>query len=168
MYRKEFSKASQEWLWTDADQNDSFSDSSYLFPIQPILQKEVMIARTEANSILYLGWFNEGHLLLIGSNSEMFFGRTIALPDDAVIDYLIKWVQLAPAVDHSPALNRPCLRTWTQMSYFLSLSTSSVFPLHFAMSRTFYSVQRAKRQGGGNNFLVTLVCSRDKLSTIHY
>ena len=38
MFRKQLSKASQEWLWTDADQNDSFSDSSYLFPIQRILQ----------------------------------------------------------------------------------------------------------------------------------
>ena len=38
MYRKKLSKASQEWLWTDADQNDSFSDSSFLLPIQPILQ----------------------------------------------------------------------------------------------------------------------------------
>ena len=55
MYRKKFSKASQEWLGTDADQNDSFSDSSCLFPIQPILQNEAMIGRTEANTILDLG-----------------------------------------------------------------------------------------------------------------
>ena len=55
MYRQKLSKASQEWRWTDADQNDSFSDSSYLFPIQRILQNEVMIARSEANSILDLG-----------------------------------------------------------------------------------------------------------------
>ena len=37
MCRKKLSKASQEWLWTDADQNDLFSDSSYLSPIQPII-----------------------------------------------------------------------------------------------------------------------------------
>ena len=53
--QKKLSKASQEWLWTDADQNDWLSDSSYLFPIQRILQNEVMIARTEANSLLDLG-----------------------------------------------------------------------------------------------------------------
>ena len=55
MYRKEFSKASQEWLWAEADQNDSGSDSSYLFPIQRILQNEVMIGRTEIYSGLDLG-----------------------------------------------------------------------------------------------------------------
>ena len=55
MYRKKLSKVSQEWLWTDVDQKDSFSDSSYLFPIQRIFQNEVLIARTEANSILDLG-----------------------------------------------------------------------------------------------------------------
>ena len=54
MYREELSKASQEWLWTDADQNDSFSDSSYLFHVQHILQNEVIIVRTEANSIIDL------------------------------------------------------------------------------------------------------------------
>ena len=37
MYRKKIFKASQELAWTDANQNDSFSDSSYLFPIQRIL-----------------------------------------------------------------------------------------------------------------------------------
>ena len=55
MCRKKSSKASQEWLWTDADQNDPSSDSSYLFPIQRILQNWVLIVRTEANSILDLG-----------------------------------------------------------------------------------------------------------------
>ena len=55
MDRKKLSKASQEWLWTDVDQNDSFSDPSYLFFIQRILQNEVMIAKIEANSILDLG-----------------------------------------------------------------------------------------------------------------
>ena len=84
-------------------------------------------------------------------------GRTIVLPDDAVIDCLIKWAQLAPAVDHSPALNRPCLHAWTQLTYFLSSPISSVFPLHFAMSRIFHFAQCPKRQGGVNNFRVTLV-----------
>ena len=40
---------------TDADQNDSFSDSFYLFPIQRILQNEFLTAGTEADSILDLG-----------------------------------------------------------------------------------------------------------------
>ena len=55
MYRKKSSKASQEWLWTDADQNDSFSVFSYLSPMQLILQSYVLMARTEANSVLDLG-----------------------------------------------------------------------------------------------------------------
>ena len=117
MYRKELSKASQEWRWNDADQNDLFSDSSYLFPIQCILQNWVMIAR--ADSILDLGRFNEGYLLLVGSSTVTFFRRTIALHDDAIIDCLIKWVQSAPAVDHSPALNHPGLPAGTQLAYLL-------------------------------------------------
>ena len=135
MYGKQFVKTSQELLWTDTDQNDSFSDSSYLFPIQRILQNEVMIARTEANSILDLGQFNEGYLLLVGPDLITFFGRTITVPYDVVIGWLIKWVQLTPALNHSPALNRPCLRASRQLTYSLSFSTHSVFPLHFAMSR---------------------------------
>ena len=76
---------------------------------------------------------------------------------------LIAWlngVQLASAVDQSPALNRPCLRAWTQLTYFLSFSTSSVFPLYFAMSKISYFIQCPKCRGGGgsvNNFKVTLV-----------
>ena len=143
MYRKKLSKASQELLWSDADRNDSFSDSSYPFPS---LQNWIVIARTGACPFLDLEKFNEGCLLLVGSNSVTFFGRIIALPDDAIMDWLIKWTHLAPAVDRSPALNRLCLRAWTQLTYFLSFSTSSVFPLHFAMSRIFISssVQNAK------------------------
>ena len=55
MWREKLLKASQEWLWTDADQNDSFSDASYLFPVQQIFQNQVMIARTAANSVLDRG-----------------------------------------------------------------------------------------------------------------
>ena len=126
MYRKKFRREVR--FWTDKDQNDSFSDSSYLFPIQRILQNEVMIVRNEANSILDLGWFNEGYPLLVGSNSGTFFSSTIASRDDTVIDCLIKWVQLAPAVDHGPALNRPCLRAWTQLTYFPSCSYQFSLP----------------------------------------
>ena len=64
---------------------------------------------------------------------------------------------LALAVYHNPALNRPCLRAWTQLTYFLSLSTSSVFPSHFAMSRIFYLAQCPKHQGDVNNFRGTVV-----------
>ena len=55
-----------------------------------------------------------------------------------------------------PSLNLPCLRVWKQLTYFLSFSTSSVFPLHFAMSEIFYF---ARGGGGGivNNFWPTLV-----------
>ena len=63
-------------------------------------------------------------------------------------DCLVKWVRLAPAVDHSPDLNRPCLRAWTQLTYFLSFSTISVFSLPFVMSRMFYLAQCPKRQRG--------------------
>ena len=87
----------------------------------------------------------------------MLFARTIVLRDEAVIDCLIKWVQLAPAVDHSPVLNCPGLRAWTQLTYLLSSSTSAVVSLRFAMSRVFYFPQCPKRQGGVNNFRVTLV-----------
>ena len=55
LYRKKLSKTSREWLGIDAKPNDSLSDSSYLFLIQRILQNEVIIARTKANSILDLG-----------------------------------------------------------------------------------------------------------------
>ena len=47
--------------------------------------------------------------------------------------------------------------TCTQLTYFLSFSTGSVFPLHFGMSRIFYFVQGPKRQGSVSNFRVTLV-----------
>ena len=117
MYGKEFSKPSQEWLWNDANQNDSFSDFSYLFPIQCILQNEVKIATTEANAFLDLGQFNEACVLLMGSNTVTFFGRTVAFCGDAVIDCLVKWVQFTPAVDHSPALS-PCLDTANLLSLF--------------------------------------------------
>ena len=43
-------------LWKEPDQHDSFSDSSYLFPIQRVLQNQVITARTEANSILPRSW----------------------------------------------------------------------------------------------------------------
>ena len=147
MYGKKLSKASQELLWTDADQNDSFSNSSYLFPIQRILQNEVMIARTEANSILDLEWFNVGHLLLVGSNSGTFFGKTTALRGDAVIDCLVRWVQWAPAVYHSPSLDRSCLHAWTQLTYLFSLLPVQSSPFYFAMSRIFYFAQCPNRQG---------------------
>ena len=83
--------------------------------------------------------------------------RTPMLFNGWLIDWL--WVKLAPAVAHSPALNRPCLRAWIQLTYFLSFPTSSIFPLPFAMSRIFYFAQCPKRQGGVNNFRVTLVFS---------
>ena len=155
MYRKKLSKASQEWLWTEADQNDSFSDSSYKFPIQRILQNEVMTARTQANSILDFG--NFGCLVVVGSNSETCLERTITLHYDAVIDCLIKWVQLAPAFDHSPALNRSslCLDTADLLSLFLyqfSLSFSPCYEPNFL----FRPVSKTSR-GGVNNFRATLV-----------
>ena len=89
MYRKEFSKVSQDLRWSDADQNDSFSDSSYLFPVQRILQNWAMIARTEANSILDVGLLNEKYPLLVGSSSGTFFGKTNAL---GVMQWLIAWL----------------------------------------------------------------------------
>ena len=88
----------------------------------------------------------------------MFFGKIIALRDDAVIDCLIKWAQLAHAVDHNPALNHPCLRAWTPLSYFPSLFLpvqSSLFTLLWAEFFISASVQNAK--GDVNNFRVTLV-----------
>ena len=45
-----------------------------------------MIARTEVNSVLDLGYFNEGYLLLVGPDSVKVFGWATASGDDAVID----------------------------------------------------------------------------------
>ena len=70
---------------------------------------------------------------------------------------MIKWVQSTLAFNHSPSLNRSCFPAWIQLTYFLSLSTNSVFRFVFAMSRFFSFVQGQKRQGGVNNFKVTLV-----------
>ena len=74
---------------------------------------------------------------------------------------LIAWLNecswhLLSSFDHSLALNYPCLRAWTQLTHILC-STSSVFPLYFAMSKSFHFVQCPKRQGGVNSFTVTLV-----------
>ena len=93
---------------------------------------------------------NERCLLLAASNLVTFFGTTIALHNEAVIDWLIKWVQLASAVDRSPVLDHSGLRAWTQLTYFLSFYTSSVFPFHFAVNRIFISssVQTQTPRGG--------------------
>ena len=74
---------------------------------------------------------------MVGTGSETSFGMLPFLTLDAVIDWLIKWVQLTPAFDHNPVLNRFCLRIWTQLTYFLSFPTISVWSLYFAMSRVF-------------------------------
>ena len=79
------------------------------------------------------------------------------LRNHAVIDRLFKWVQLTPAFNHSPVLNRSCLRAWTQLTSFLSLSTIPVSPLYFAMSRVFVSSRVQNAKGSVNNFLVALV-----------
>ena len=98
-------------------------------------------------------------LRLVESNSITFSGRTIALRDAAVVDCLIKRVQLTPAVDHSLALDCPRLRAWTQLTYFLSFSISSVVPLHFTMNKISFFAQCPKDQGSVNNFRMTLVCT---------
>ena len=79
-----------------------------------------MIARTEANSI-FLSNSMKG-ISFGGIQIDNVSRQTIASRDDAVIDCLIKWVQLALDVDHSPALNRLCLRVWTQLTYLLAFS----------------------------------------------
>ena len=111
-----------------------------------------MIARNEANSIPNPGWFNEGRLLLVGSNPVPFL---VGLLLYLMMHSLIAW--LNEAVDHSPVLNRPGLPSWTQLTYFLSVLTSSVFLLHFAMNKIFYFAQCPKRQRGINNVEMTLV-----------
>ena len=146
MYRKTFSKASQEWLWTDADQNDSFSDSSYLPPIQRILQNEVMIARTMANTILDLEWFNEGYLLLVGTNSVTFLvGYCFDWMMQSLIDWLNEFIQSTSALDHRPALNRPCLHAWTQLTYFSCYQFSLPSLLSHEQSFLFHSVFKTPR-----------------------
>ena len=120
-----------EWLCNDADQNELFLVYFYPFLIQLLLQNKVMIAKTEAYSILGLEYFNEGYLLMVGPKSVTFFGRTIAVRDDAVIDCLIKWVQLAPAIDHSQPWTAPVSvleYSWPTFSLFLPVQ-SSLFTL---------------------------------------
>ena len=70
---------------------------------------------------------NREYLLLVGSNSVTFFGRTIALPDEAVIDWLIKRAQLTPAVGHSPAAS-VLGHSWPTFSLSLPVQ-SSLFTL---------------------------------------
>ena len=121
MYRKNFSKASEEWLWTDADQNDSFSDSSYLFPVLCILQMKLWQPELRLTQSSILGNSMKHICCWYDPIQVSFFGKTIALHDNAVIDCLIYMGTVGTnAVDHSPALNRPCLRAWTQLTYFLS------------------------------------------------
>ena len=52
---------------------------------------------------------------------------------------------------------RPWLPTWTQLTYFLSISTRSVFPLYYAVSRIIFSSSVQIAKGIVNNFRVTLV-----------
>ena len=101
----------------------------------------------------------------------MFFGTTTALHDDAVIDCLIKCAQLAPAVDHSPALNRPCLRAWTQLTYFLPFFYQFSLLSSLSCEQNFlFRPACPKRQGSVNNLRVTLVlnaeqCQKQKQKT---
>ena len=147
---KSFSKTSQKSHWNDASQKGSFSNYAYLFPNSVFFK---INSHWSEPRLLQSTIFNKemkGYLTLLWSNSGTFFDTTIALRGDAAIDCLIKWVQLTTAVDHSPALNCPCLRVWTQLTYFLSFSTSSVFSLPFAMSGIFYFSQCPKRKGVGS------------------
>ena len=148
MYRKKFSKASQEWLWTRCTSKWLIFRLFLLVPYTAYPSKS---SRDSQN----WGWFNprsqvinEEYLVMVGAVPVTFLGRLLFLHEDAVIDWLIKCVQLAAAVDHSPALNRPCLPAWTQLTYFLFFSTSSVFPLHLAMSRIFYFAPVSKTPRG--------------------
>ena len=147
MNKRTFLKASQELLWTDVDQNVSFSDSSCLFPTQHIFQNWATITRTKANSILNLGWFNQGYLLLVDSNSVTFFDLTNGLRHSSVIDCFIKWVQLTSACDHSPALNHTPVsvlgHSWPTSSLFLP----DQYSLFTFLRAEFFSpsVQHAKR-----------------------
>ena len=158
MYRKQLSKANQEWLWTDTDQNDSFSDSSYLFPVQRILQNEVMIARTEANWISILGNQIKDICYWWDVIRKVFFvGLLLYVITQPLIAWLNEcgWHQLSTIAQPWTAR----LRAWTQLTYFLSFSTTSVFPLHFALNRIFHFAQCPKRQGDVNNLRVTLVAA---------
>ena len=66
-------------------------------------------------------------------------------------------LHLLSAIDQTD-LNGFCLRVWTQLTYLLSLlSTSSVFPLDFAISRIVLFRPVSKTPRGGNNLGVTLV-----------
>ena len=133
----------------NADQNDCCSDFSYLFPCTApfkikLRQTELRFIRSSilCNSMKIIQYWYD-------PIRKGFFVRLLVYALIAVIDWLIKWVQSAPAVDHSPVLKGPCLRAWTQLTYFLSFFISSVFPLHFAMSRIFCVIQCPKSQGEG-------------------
>ena len=122
-----------------------------------------MLARTEANSILGLGSCNEGYLPLVWPDSGTFFDTTIALPDDAVVDWLIKLLQLLylmmrSLIDwsnkYSWRLHLTIAQPWTAPVFVLghswptfSLSLpvqSSLFTLLWAEFFISSSVQNAK------------------------
>ena len=83
-------------------------------------------------------------------------GQLLYIITQSLIDWSneCSWHQLSTIAQ---PWTTPVLRAWTQLTYFLSFSTSSVFSLHFARSRIFYFAQCPKRQGGVNNLRVTLV-----------
>ena len=147
MYRKTFSKASQEWLGSDADQNDSFSDSSYLFPIQCILQNEVMIARTELVQSSILGNSMKDICYWWDPIRESFLeGILLYLMMQSLIVWLngLPWHLLSTIAQPWTAPVSVLGQSWPTFSLFF---TSSVFPFHFAISRTFYFAQCPKHQG---------------------
>ena len=66
------------------------------------------------------------------------------------------WHQLSTIAQSWTAPVSVLSHSWPTFSF----STSSVFPLHFAMSRIFCFVQCPKRQGGVNNFVVALIYTK--------
>ena len=79
-----------------------------------------------------------------------------------MVQSLIAWLNGRSWHRLSTIAPAPCLRAWTQLTYFFSFSTSSVSPLHFALSSIFYFAQCPQCQGGVNNSRVFLVyCMRN-------
>ena len=83
-----------------------------------------------------------GYLVLVGSGSVTFLvGLLLHVMKHSLIAWLneYSWHQLS-------TIAQSCLRAWTQLTYFLSFFTISLFPLHFAMSEIFYFAQCPKRR----------------------
>ena len=119
-----------------------------------IHQLEIQLLRLFQSSIL-----GNSMKAICPIRERFLVGLMLRVTMQSLIDWLseCRWHLLATTVQSWIAL---VFRAWTQLTYFPSYSTSSVFLLYLAMSRVFDFIQYPKCQlggGGVNNFLVAFV-----------